>query len=93
MTGVGWASTEEAYSCSEDHQILAWNIITNEASQVHKLADDCYPTDLHWVPRGVSSSAVTAGKKPDPGSSIFAIATSDGITNIFLRRQKFVYIF
>ncbi len=71
---MGWASTDEAYSASEDHQVVAWNLVNNESTQVLKLAEDAFPTDLHWIPRGVGAGA----KKVDPSSAVFALAAADG---------------
>jgi len=31
---VGWTTAEELYSCSDDHQIVKWNLLTSETSQI-----------------------------------------------------------
>ncbi|KAB5535534.1 hypothetical protein PHYPO_G00118800 [Pangasianodon hypophthalmus] len=56
---------------SEDHQILKWNLLTNETSVVVKLQEDIYPIDLHWFPKTV------AGKK-QALAEIFALTSTDG---------------
>ncbi|XP_076837224.1 intraflagellar transport protein 80 homolog isoform X2 [Brachyhypopomus gauderio] len=68
---VGWSSADELFSCSEDHQILKWNLLTNETSVVVKLQDDIYPTDLHWFPKAVSGKKQTMAE-------IFVLTSTDG---------------
>ncbi|KAK2868759.1 hypothetical protein Q7C36_000630, partial [Tachysurus vachellii] len=68
---VGWITADEVYSCSEDHQILKWNLHTNETSLVVKLQEDIYPIDLHWFPKTI------AGKK-QALAEIFALTSTDG---------------
>lgn len=68
---VGWTSADELYSCSDDHQILKWNLLSNDTSVVVKLQDEIYPIDLHWFPKTVS------GKK-QAAAEIFALTSSDG---------------
>ncbi|XP_056613594.1 intraflagellar transport protein 80 homolog isoform X1 [Triplophysa dalaica] len=68
---VGWTTADELYSCSDDHQILRWNLLTGDTSVVVKLQDDIYPIDLHWFPKSVS------GKK-QAVSEIFALTSTDG---------------
>uniref|UniRef100_A0A8V0X4F0 Intraflagellar transport 80 n=1 Tax=Gallus gallus TaxID=9031 RepID=A0A8V0X4F0_CHICK len=68
---VGWTTADELYSCSDDHQILKWNLLTSETSRVVKLPDDTYPIDLHWLPRSVG------GKKQSQAES-FVLTSSDG---------------
>lgn len=72
---MGWITADEVYSCSEDHQILKWNLLTNETSVVVMLQEDIYPIDLHWFPK------TTAGKK-QALAEIFALTSTDG--NILL---------
>uniref|UniRef100_A0AAR2IHX4 Intraflagellar transport 80 homolog (Chlamydomonas) n=1 Tax=Pygocentrus nattereri TaxID=42514 RepID=A0AAR2IHX4_PYGNA len=68
---VGWTTADELYSCSEDHQILKWNLLTNETVVVVKLQDDIYPIDLHWFPK-------TVGGKKQAAAEIFALTSTDG---------------
>nr|XP_009666819.1 PREDICTED: intraflagellar transport protein 80 homolog isoform X2 [Struthio camelus australis] len=68
---VGWTTADELYSCSDDHQIMKWNLLTSETTQVVKLPDDIYPIDLHWFPRSVG------GKKQSYAES-FVLTSSDG---------------
>lgn len=71
MSCVGWTTADELYSCSEDHQILRWNLLTNETTLVVKLPEDIYPLDLHWFPKAVG------GKKQNQ-AEIFVLTSSDG---------------
>ncbi|XP_008307942.1 intraflagellar transport protein 80 homolog [Cynoglossus semilaevis] len=68
---VGWTTADELYSCSEDHQILKWNLLTSETSLVVKLPEDIYPIDLHWFPK-------TVGGKKQTQAEVFVLTSSDG---------------
>uniref|UniRef100_A0A8B9SDC1 Intraflagellar transport 80 n=1 Tax=Apteryx owenii TaxID=8824 RepID=A0A8B9SDC1_APTOW len=68
---VGWTTADELYSCSDDHQIMKWNLLTSETTQVVKLPDDIYPIDFHWFPRSIG------GKKQSYAES-FVLTSSDG---------------
>uniref|UniRef100_A0A8C5DF42 Intraflagellar transport 80 homolog (Chlamydomonas) n=1 Tax=Gouania willdenowi TaxID=441366 RepID=A0A8C5DF42_GOUWI len=68
---VGWTTADELYSCSEDHQILNWNLPTSETSIVVKLPDDLYPVDLHWFPK-------TVGGKKQAQAELFVLTSTDG---------------
>lgn len=68
---VGWTTADELYSCSEDHQILKWNLLTSETSLVVKLPEDIYPIDLHWCPK-------TVGGKKQTHAEIFVLTSTDG---------------
>uniref|UniRef100_A0A673BIA5 Uncharacterized protein n=1 Tax=Sphaeramia orbicularis TaxID=375764 RepID=A0A673BIA5_9TELE len=68
---VGWTTADELYSCSEDHQILKWNLLTSETSQVVRLPEDIYPIDLHWFPK-------TVGGKKQAQAEIFVLTSTDG---------------
>ena len=68
---MGWTTADELYSCSDDHQIMKWNLLTSETTRVVKLPDDTYPIDLHWLPRSVG------GKKQSHAES-FVLTSSDG---------------
>ena len=68
---VGWTSPEEVYSAGDDHQILKWNLLTNESSLLVKLNDDVYPTDMQWFPKAGAS-------KKGSASDVFALSSTDG---------------
>nr|XP_029529971.1 intraflagellar transport protein 80 homolog [Oncorhynchus nerka] len=68
---VGWTTADELYSCSEDHQILRWNLLTSETSLVVKLQEDLFPVDLHWFPK-------TVGGKKQVQAEIFVLTSTDG---------------
>uniref|UniRef100_A0A8C4GIU6 Intraflagellar transport 80 homolog (Chlamydomonas) n=1 Tax=Dicentrarchus labrax TaxID=13489 RepID=A0A8C4GIU6_DICLA len=68
---VGWTTADELYSCSEDHQILKWNLLTSETSLVVRLPEDIYPIDLHWFPK-------TLGGKKQNQTEIFVLTSTDG---------------
>ncbi|XP_076002159.1 intraflagellar transport protein 80 homolog [Genypterus blacodes] len=68
---VGWTTADELYSCSEDHQILKWNLLTDETSVVVKLSEEIFPTDLHWFPK-------TVGGKKQTQAEVFVLTSTDG---------------
>ena len=68
---VGWTTPDEVFSSGDDHQILKWNLLSNESSTLAKLPDDVYPTDMHWFPKG-------GGGKKAPGSDVFVLCSTDG---------------
>lgn len=71
MSCVGWTTAEELYSCSDDHQIVKWNLLTSETSLIVKLPDDIYPIDLHWFPKSL-------GIKKQTQAESFVLTSSDG---------------
>ncbi|XP_067950088.1 intraflagellar transport protein 80 homolog isoform X1 [Watersipora subatra] len=68
---VGWNTSDEVYSSSDDHQILKSSLLSQETSKVCNLPDDVYPTDMHWLPK-------LSGSKKQAGSDVFALAATDG---------------
>ncbi|XP_072428822.1 intraflagellar transport protein 80 homolog isoform X1 [Chiloscyllium punctatum] len=68
---VGWTTADELYSSGDDHQILKWNLLTNETIQVVRLAEEIYPIDLHWFPK-------TTGGKKQIQAEIFVLTSTDG---------------
>lgn len=80
MSCVGWTTADELYSCSEDHQILRWNLLTNETTLVVKLPEDIYPLDLNWFPKAVG------GKKQNQ-AEIFVLTSSDGMFLFFSKKN------
>ncbi|MED6278634.1 Intraflagellar transport protein 80 [Characodon lateralis] len=83
---VGWTTADELYSCSEDHQILKWNLLTNETSLVVQLPEDIYPVDLHWFPK-------TVGAKKQTQAEISALTSTDGLHIIHLVTEMFCPFF
>lgn len=79
---VGWTTAEELYSCSDDHQIVKWNLLTSETSQIVKLPDDIYPIDLHWFPKSL-------GIKKQTQAESFVLTSSDGkfLINVVFKRH------
>ena len=81
---VGWMSADDLYSVGEDHIIYKYNVVQNELVKIAELAQDLYPLDMHWLPKGASAggggqgSTSGAGGKRTVGSDLFVLATSDG---------------
>ncbi|ELT91803.1 hypothetical protein CAPTEDRAFT_169559 [Capitella teleta] len=69
---VGWTTPDEVISSGDDHQLLKWNLLSNEASKLVQLPDEVYPTDMHWFPR------LGGGGKKAPGSDVFVLCSTDG---------------
>ncbi|XP_072180610.1 intraflagellar transport protein 80 homolog [Diadema setosum] len=69
---VAWTTSEELYSCSDDHQILRWNLLSDETSSLAKLPNDIYATDIHFFPRGLG------GKGKQSQSDVFVLTSTDG---------------
>uniref|UniRef100_A0A336MI21 CSON001587 protein n=1 Tax=Culicoides sonorensis TaxID=179676 RepID=A0A336MI21_CULSO len=69
LSSIGWASNEEVYSCTDDHQLYKWSANSRDAVQVAKLPDDFLPSDLHWLLK-------TAGGAK--GSETLLISSTDG---------------
>uniref|UniRef100_A0A671LMP2 Uncharacterized protein n=1 Tax=Sinocyclocheilus anshuiensis TaxID=1608454 RepID=A0A671LMP2_9TELE len=69
--------TGELYSCSDDHHILRWNLLTNDTSVLVKLQDQIYPTDLHWLPKSVRGRSRPGPRAlPSPALMVKAWLTS-----------------
>lgn len=71
---VGWTTADELYSCSEDHQILRWNLLNGETSLVVRLPEEIFPIDLHWFPKAV-------GVKKQSLAEVFVLTSTDGKTS------------
>uniref|UniRef100_A0A3B5LZU8 Intraflagellar transport 80 homolog (Chlamydomonas) n=1 Tax=Xiphophorus couchianus TaxID=32473 RepID=A0A3B5LZU8_9TELE len=80
---VGWTTADELYSCSEDHQILKWNLLTNETGLVVRLPDDMYPVDLHWFPK-------TVGAKKQTQPEISALTSTDGYMTLRISSSFYI---
>jgi intraflagellar transport protein 80 len=76
---LGWANSNQLFSCGDDHQLLRWNItsVDHDVQQVTKLGPDVFATDLHWFP-------VNMGGKRQATAELFVMASTDGITSIFM---------
>ncbi|RXG60139.1 Intraflagellar transport protein 80-like protein [Armadillidium vulgare] len=53
VTGVGWMSPDEVYTCGDDHILYQWNLLSNETNKVAEFGG-LYPTELHWLPKGLT---------------------------------------
>jgi intraflagellar transport protein 80 len=73
VTAVGWINSDELLSCSDDHQILKWNLVSIEATPFSVLPETLFPTDIHWFPRGLAGAAKKGG-----GSDSFVLTSTDG---------------
>jgi intraflagellar transport protein 80 len=96
---VGWMSADDLYSVGEDHIIYKYNVVQNELIKIAELAQDLYPLDMHWLPKGAStsgggqgSSSVSGGKRT-LGSDLFVLATSDGKLRKVFPKKNFYLIF
>ena len=69
-TALGWASANEVFSVSDDHEVLKWNQAASEVIKAFSLPDDVYPTAMQWLP------VTQAGKRVQ--SDQYAVASADG---------------
>ncbi|XP_060811530.1 intraflagellar transport protein 80 homolog isoform X3 [Bombus pascuorum] len=76
VTCVAWSSTEEIYSCGEDHLLIAWHLEggTAHSSIVTEFPNDFYPTDMQWHPRPNYAALITKKQSLD----VLLITTADG---------------
>ncbi|KAK3862875.1 hypothetical protein Pcinc_031302 [Petrolisthes cinctipes] len=68
---VGWMSPDEVFSCGDDHQLLRWNLVTNETVGVSEFPSDMFPLELHWLPK-------TSVHKTKGGAEVFLLTAADG---------------
>ncbi|XP_046402466.1 intraflagellar transport protein 80 homolog [Ischnura elegans] len=70
VTCVGWSSTDEVYSCGDDHVLLKWNLTSKSSEKITVLPNGVFPCDLHCLPSKQASNKISY----DP----ILITTSDG---------------
>ncbi|XP_020293315.1 intraflagellar transport protein 80 homolog isoform X2 [Pseudomyrmex gracilis] len=78
FTCVAWSSTEEIYSCGEDHVLLCWYLeggTTAHSAVITVFPDDFYPTDMQWHSRSSTDTASIAKKS---SMDVLLITTADG---------------
>ncbi|XP_067007363.2 intraflagellar transport protein 80 homolog [Anabrus simplex] len=82
VSGVGWYSNEEIYSCGDDHVLLKWNLVKNTTDKVLELPPEFYPTDLQWYPGQATSGgiAISSGSSSNirQGADVLLITSTDG---------------
>ncbi|XP_072760097.1 intraflagellar transport protein 80 homolog [Anoplolepis gracilipes] len=74
VTCVAWSSTEEIYSCGEDHLLVCWHLEggTAHSTVVTEFPNDFYPTDMQWHPH--PNQSLTKKSSLD----VLLITTADG---------------
>ncbi|TMS07418.1 Intraflagellar transport protein 80-like protein [Larimichthys crocea] len=72
---VGWTTADELYSCSEDHQILKWNLLTRKFHLVSKIGRIEKSVEAH-------KGAVLAGRWNYDGTALIT-AGEDGQIKIW----------
>ncbi|XP_029671491.1 intraflagellar transport protein 80 homolog [Formica exsecta] len=72
---VAWNSTEEIYSCGEDHLLVCWHLKngTVHSTVVTEFSNDFYPTDMQWHPH---PNHISIAKKSS--LDVLLITTADG---------------
>ncbi|XP_075535899.1 intraflagellar transport protein Oseg5 isoform X2 [Dermacentor variabilis] len=75
-TGVTWSSTDEVLSCSDDHQILSWNLVSKDNAKLADLPEDLYPTSIHALPR-IAGTGLTS-RKNTGNADVILVTASDG---------------
>lgn len=75
-TGVTWSSTDEVLSCSDDHQILSWNLVSKDNTKLADLPEELYPTSIHALPR-IAGTGLTS-RKNTGNADVILVTASDG---------------
>ncbi|KAK3738527.1 hypothetical protein QZH41_012034, partial [Actinostola sp. cb2023] len=65
----------------DDHSVLKWNLLSGETSQLVKLPQDVFPTDLHWYPKSV-------GGKKTSQADIMVVTSTDGKFHLISRNGR-----
>lgn len=73
VTAVGFTSSSDLFSCSDDHQVLQWAKASDHVTTVCGLGEDVFPTVMDWLPTGGGG----AGAKKLQ-SDMFALGSADG---------------
>ncbi len=73
-SAVGWATSDEVLSAADDHNLLRWNLVSGETSNLASLPETLFPTDIHWYPRGLGGTS----KKAANSSDLFVLTATDG---------------
>ncbi|KAG8180211.1 hypothetical protein JTE90_016488 [Oedothorax gibbosus] len=81
---VAWNTTDEVLSCADDHEVLIWNLVTNETTKLLTLPNDLFPTDIHIFPR----TSTAGGIKKQLGGDVFVITTTDGKFHLINRTGR-----
>ncbi|XP_070538600.1 intraflagellar transport protein 80 homolog [Ptychodera flava] len=79
---VAWTKADELYSCGDDHQILKWNLLSDETKQLAKLPNDVYATDIHNFPKALGSK----GKQAQ--AEVFVLTSTDGKFHLISRSGR-----
>ncbi|XP_032237699.1 intraflagellar transport protein 80 homolog isoform X2 [Nematostella vectensis] len=78
---VGWTTAEELYSSGDDHSILRWNLLSDETTEVVKLPQEVFPTDLHWFPK-------VLGNKKQSQLELMVLTATDGKFHLISRNGR-----
>ncbi|XP_070155194.1 intraflagellar transport protein 80 homolog [Polyergus mexicanus] len=72
---VAWNSTDEIYSCGEDHLLVCWHLENGTAhpTVVTEFSNDFYPTDMQWHPHPNHTSIAKKSSL-----DVLLITTADG---------------
>ncbi|XP_042903024.1 intraflagellar transport protein 80 homolog [Parasteatoda tepidariorum] len=80
---IAWNTTDEVLSCADDHEVLIWNLITNETTKLLTLSNDLFPTDMH-----ILKTSNPSGLKKQIGGDVFVITTTDGKFHLINRTGR-----
>lgn len=69
---VEWSSSHEVISCGDDHEVLKWNVATEEKSVQASLGKDVFTTDMHRFP------STGHGSKKQGQFDLFVVTSTDG---------------
>lgn len=83
-SGVTWSTTDEVLSCSDDHKIFSWNLVTKDITKLTDLPDDLFPTSIHTLPR-IAGSGLT---RKNVGGDVILLTASDGKIHLLSKAAR-----
>lgn len=78
------------YARSDEQQLFKWNSKTRTATQVAKLPEDFYPTDLQWLchSRSTAKSSSSGNTSGNKANDSLQVSSSDGRFIILNRNAR-----
>ncbi|GBG65480.1 hypothetical protein CBR_g51075 [Chara braunii] len=80
VAAVGWNSSNELYSCSDDRTVHKWNMNGEAMGKACEI--DSYYTDMHWYPSG------SKRQQSGPGTDVFVVSCTDGSFRIIAKNGR-----
>uniref|UniRef100_A0A915HIV4 Intraflagellar transport protein 80 homolog n=1 Tax=Romanomermis culicivorax TaxID=13658 RepID=A0A915HIV4_ROMCU len=71
VCAVSWISADETISCGDNQKLSKYNVKNDQWTEIAKLPEDLYPTNLHYNPKGFQKESAQV-------SEILALASTNG---------------